>query len=350
MKSILILLWMTMSRIGLCTSYEFFGDLTYYSGAGSGGSCSSSYVPEGFTTVAMNNPQYSDGLACGSCLEATYHIGGESVYFKAIVDNLCPECAFGDLDLGETGDGRWSLEWSFIKCPPVEPIVTTQGSNSFYGKVKIEGQGPINSVLINGQASKPTPDGFWVIEDSTGSLGCGPNLDIELEDGTIKNICADGSLFGGACSNGKTCETAKNVEKTEKPVEKTEKTEEPVEKTEKPVEKTEEPVEKNEPEIDILPKEPEEFQEHGESEELGCAEEYRQCGGKNYQGPKSCCESTHLCIVHNEYYSQCLYIETPGEKCQSKWKQCGGIGWEGETCCRQGTDCQFINSWYSHCL
>ena len=29
----------------------------------------------------------------------------------AMVDNQCPECAYGSIDLALTGDGRWKIEW-----------------------------------------------------------------------------------------------------------------------------------------------------------------------------------------------------------------------------------------------
>ena len=29
----------------------------------------------------------------------------------ALVDNQCPECAYGSLDLALTGNGRWKVEW-----------------------------------------------------------------------------------------------------------------------------------------------------------------------------------------------------------------------------------------------
>ena len=134
-----IVIKVLLLSLGSVVAYEFSSDLTFYGGAGSGGSCSSSYVPEGFTTVAMNSDQYDDGLVCGSCLKGVYHPPGGSVYFDAIVDNKCPECVFGDLDLGEVGDGRWDVEWSFAECPKIgNLIVTTQGSNAFYGKIKFE--------------------------------------------------------------------------------------------------------------------------------------------------------------------------------------------------------------------
>lgn len=29
----------------------------------------------------------------------------------ALVDDQCPECAYGSIDLALTGDGRWKTEW-----------------------------------------------------------------------------------------------------------------------------------------------------------------------------------------------------------------------------------------------
>ena len=29
----------------------------------------------------------------------------------AMVDNQCPECAYGSLDLALAGNGRWKVEW-----------------------------------------------------------------------------------------------------------------------------------------------------------------------------------------------------------------------------------------------
>ena len=46
----------------------YTGDLTYYGGDGSNGACSQSWVPSGYTTVAMNSDQYDNGGACGTCV------------------------------------------------------------------------------------------------------------------------------------------------------------------------------------------------------------------------------------------------------------------------------------------
>ena len=34
----------------------------------------------------------------------------------ATIDNVCPECKYGDIDLGLDGDGIWKMSWDFIDC------------------------------------------------------------------------------------------------------------------------------------------------------------------------------------------------------------------------------------------
>ena len=318
-------------------AYEFSGDATYYGGAGVGGSCSSSYIPSGFTTVAMNNDQYDNGLVCGSCIEGVYHLGGESIYFDAIVDNLCPECSFGDLDLGESGDGRWDLEWSFTECPSHDLIITSQGSNSFYGKIKVEGSGNVKSVSINGMETMGTPDGYWTIEDSSGSLGCGPKADILLGNGDEHSLCLDPALFGGDCSGDK-CSVKETKDESEEEPEEESKDESKEESKEEPKDESEEE------DVEIFIGAP---VVDGTSNK--CSKAFEQCGGKSYDGPK-CCEEPYECIFVNEFYSHCIYVDDEGDTCQDKWKQCAGIGWSGATCCKRGFECVFKNDWYSHCL
>jgi expansin (peptidoglycan-binding protein) len=89
----------------LATAAAFNGDATYYSGAGKGGSCTSDYVPAGFKTVALNAPQYANGAMCGACISLTFQDGAVGkVSVNAIVDNLCPECKWGDLDMVSNTD------------------------------------------------------------------------------------------------------------------------------------------------------------------------------------------------------------------------------------------------------
>jgi len=103
---------------------SFEGDGTFY-GAGGAGSAGSCMLERGFNgiemTVAMNSVQYDGGSVCGKCVRITGQgegIGMTPILgpFFATVDNECPECKFGDVDLGLQGDGRWRIAWDWIPC------------------------------------------------------------------------------------------------------------------------------------------------------------------------------------------------------------------------------------------
>jgi len=102
----------------------FYGDGTFY-GAGGAGEHGSCMLPVMFNsipfTVAINIEQYENGGVCGKCVE--FQGFGEGLGmtpilgpYKATIDNVCPECHFGDLDLGMDGDGRWRIQWDFVPC------------------------------------------------------------------------------------------------------------------------------------------------------------------------------------------------------------------------------------------
>jgi hypothetical protein len=72
-------------------------------------------------TVAINAAQWDGGAACGKCVRITGSgegLGTTPIYgpLFATIDNLCPECKFGDIDLGLGGDGRWRIDWDFVPC------------------------------------------------------------------------------------------------------------------------------------------------------------------------------------------------------------------------------------------
>lgn len=71
------------------SGFQFSGDATYYGGAGKGGACSSTDVPPGFKTVALNSRQYS-GSWCGTCVAACFDDNNGRQCFNAIIDNMCP--------------------------------------------------------------------------------------------------------------------------------------------------------------------------------------------------------------------------------------------------------------------
>lgn len=105
---------------------SFEGQATFYQiqPRGEFGSC---MLPRNFNninnTVAINRPQYENGLVCGKCVLITPKGTGigttpitKSIF--ATIDNECPECHFGDIDIGLPGDGRWEITWDFVPCHP----------------------------------------------------------------------------------------------------------------------------------------------------------------------------------------------------------------------------------------
>ena len=104
------------------TAYE--GDGTFY-GAGGNGAAGACMLSPGFngvsTTVAMNHQQFENGNACGRCVKVTGTGAGSGMTpiigpIYATVDNECPECKPGDVDMGLGGDGRWLIHWDFVDC------------------------------------------------------------------------------------------------------------------------------------------------------------------------------------------------------------------------------------------
>jgi hypothetical protein len=104
----------------------FEGDGTFY-GAGGNGAQGACMLQPGFngvaTTVAMNHEQFEGGAACGRCVRVLGSGSGAGsgmtpivgpIY--AVVDNECPECRHGDVDMGLGGDGRWRIAWEYVSC------------------------------------------------------------------------------------------------------------------------------------------------------------------------------------------------------------------------------------------
>jgi len=107
------------------TAAGFGGEMTYYgAGQDSRGACGGNGFPTGpggIATVAINSPQWDGGALCGRCIRVTSKGTGAGANpppttFVAAINNLCPECKHGDIDLAWNGDGRWDVEWEFIDC------------------------------------------------------------------------------------------------------------------------------------------------------------------------------------------------------------------------------------------
>jgi expansin len=95
------------------------GEGTFY-GYGGGGNCSFETVPETILTAAMNARDYDGSKACGGVIEVTNENTGQSVIVR--IDDQCPECAQGDVDLdqdafaqiSDISAGRIPIHWHYI--------------------------------------------------------------------------------------------------------------------------------------------------------------------------------------------------------------------------------------------
>ncbi len=102
----------------------FSGDITSYGASEENQFCgfkSFSWNYNNLMTAAINMPMIDNSLSCGLCANVKYKDKIETV----LIDNLCPECKFGDLDLsnqawqkivGNSNYGREKATWEFVEC------------------------------------------------------------------------------------------------------------------------------------------------------------------------------------------------------------------------------------------
>jgi expansin (peptidoglycan-binding protein) len=108
----------------IASSSAYSGDLTSYGAAPENQFCgfkSSSWNYNGLMTAALNAPMMNESLSCGLCAAVSY----EGKNHAVLIDNICPECRYGDLDLsnqawqaivGNSNYGRMQATWEFIEC------------------------------------------------------------------------------------------------------------------------------------------------------------------------------------------------------------------------------------------
>lgn len=126
--------------------------------------------PNAFTTVAVGYDNYDGSLGCGRCIEGEGSgngLGSDPISgpFQAFISDKCPECAAGDLDFAESGDGRWDISWKFVDCPGKDkPDFIFEGSNDFYWKMQPRGTSvPVKSLSVNGVDGERVDDNFFVV-------------------------------------------------------------------------------------------------------------------------------------------------------------------------------------------
>lgn len=127
------------------------GKATFY-GYGGGGHCSLP-VPD-MLTAAINHTDYAGSQACGACAEVTNVNTGQSVTVR--IDDECPECAPGDIDLSESAflqigpreAGILPVSWRYVACSyPSIKLYFKEGSSQWWTAVQVrEHRYPITSL------------------------------------------------------------------------------------------------------------------------------------------------------------------------------------------------------------
>ncbi len=105
------------------------GEATYYED-GRLGNCS--FPPEIRPALhaAMNKADYAGSRSCGTYVNVRRKDDPQQRHVTVFIDNQCPECAAGDIDLSpaaferiaERIEGRVPVEWSYVPAPEKRPL------------------------------------------------------------------------------------------------------------------------------------------------------------------------------------------------------------------------------------
>ena len=105
------------------------GEATYYED-GLLGNCS--YPPDTRPAYhgAMNRTDYAGSRACGAYVTVRRKNDPRKREVTVLIDNQCPECAPGDIDLSPSAfervadrvEGRVAIEWNYVAAPAAGPL------------------------------------------------------------------------------------------------------------------------------------------------------------------------------------------------------------------------------------
>lgn len=132
------------------------GEATYYGIAGEGGNCVlPSPSPWDSMAGAMNHVDYRNSEICGACVMVTGSL--DSAIIR--INDQCPECKEGDIDLTQNvfariipvSLGRAPITWHFVPCPVTGNIALyyTPSSSIYYTGLQVRNhRNPIRSIEI----------------------------------------------------------------------------------------------------------------------------------------------------------------------------------------------------------
>ncbi len=166
------------------------GEGTFY-GYGGGGNCSLP-VPA-MPTAAMNHADYNTAQSCGACIEVTNLNTLQSVTVR--VDDRCPECAPGDVDLSQAAfaqispiaAGRIPIRWHYVSCEVSQMKLNfKEGSSQWWAGVQVrEHRNPVKGLAYRASGSNAafTPVNREMYNYFIAPSGMGPGpFDFQLTD------------------------------------------------------------------------------------------------------------------------------------------------------------------------
>ncbi len=139
-------------------------------------------IPASHYTAAVGPAEFAGSKACGSYLSVTGARG--TILVK--VDNLCPECAKGHVDLSTEAfaalddpvKGVVPVTYRTVRDPAVSGNIVVQvkdGSNPYWLALQLDNTGnALQSVSVAGpsgafRAMTRSENAFWVLSDNPGS-------------------------------------------------------------------------------------------------------------------------------------------------------------------------------------
>lgn len=134
------------------TAQWFTGKATYYNFTGRG-NCAFKAPSKPVLTAAINTAQYAGSELCGACLE----VQGSKGSVVVRVEDRCPGCPFGSLDLSMTAfatiddlaKGRIPIKWRVVPCRDTSDIsiYVERGANAYFAMLKVQGANmPVHSL------------------------------------------------------------------------------------------------------------------------------------------------------------------------------------------------------------
>jgi len=190
--------------VGACAAVaaDRSGRATYYGNAAPGGACSFPAPPADHLTTAAGPADYAQAAACGGYLEVTGRRG--TIVVK--VDNLCPECEPGHLDLSTEafarldalGAGVTPISFHQVVDPPLTAGLSfrvKEGSSQWWLALLVDGHGnPLRSVEVSADGGRSwkslarTDYNYWL---AAGGAGPGP-FRVRVTDLRGHSAVADG--------------------------------------------------------------------------------------------------------------------------------------------------------------